>query len=436
MAVSVRPASRITLNHEQTTALDNLLAFIADPDPVSNFFVLSGFAGTGKTFLMGEVVAKSTKSRIKFAFTAPTNKAAKVLRGIAGSACTTFSLLGLRIDKSGEVKKLITSEKPVDLSEIHVIWVDEGSMVGEVLHDILCDQANFNNIKVVFMGDPAQLPPVKEIASKIWTAGHPTSYLTKVERHDNQILTLVTEIRNRMLDFSPSIKIATDRSMTEDGSDWQGVLKLAKVEFKREIAKAADAGVFLDGSLGKVIAWRNARVDEYNDLIRYAIFGGAASRGYYLAGDRIIAASPCKKTDDETLLATDDEAIVESTIDCQHPFAPEYKAIELRCRNESNKQIRLLVIHPESLEKYNDDCTILAHNAKSNPRLWKKFWEQKDLFHEIKYAYAITAHRSQGSTYQTVFVDTPDILGNRNRKEAFQCLYVACSRPTTRLIVT
>jgi len=51
----------------------------------------------------------------------------------------------------------------------------------------------------------------------------------------------------------------------------------------------------------------------------------------------------------------------------------------------------------------------------------------------VKYAYAITAHRAQGSTYDTVYVDYQDILMNRERYEAFQCLYVASSRPRKTL---
>jgi len=64
------------------------------------------------------------------------------------------------------------------------------------------------------------------------------------------------------------------------------------------------------------------------------------------------------------------------------------------------------------------------------------FLGHQDLFHPVKYAYALTAHRSQGSTYENVWVDTSDILYNRERREAFQCLYTACSRPTKRLNLT
>ena len=278
------------------------------------------------------------------------------------------------------------------------------------------------------MGDIAQLPPVKEVQSPIWVVDWPRATLSKVMRHDNQILKLVTHIREKAAQFNPSITIASDNANGE------GVWKLTAKTFKDSMYKAATEGWFADGTKAKVIAWRNVRVAEYNQLIRMAIYGAEARPGHFMPGERIIAAAPCMRGDD-VLLATDDEAFVESSTECLHPVEGHYKTLELKCLTEGKKSIRLWVIHPDAVDGYNADCDALAHEAKKNPKLWKKFWELKELFHEVKYAYAITAHRSQGSTYETCFVDYQDILYNRNRKEAFQCLYVACSRPTTRLFL-
>lgn len=427
--VTAPASSAICLNPEQEVAVSALLAFISDPDPASPFFILKGYAGTGKTFIMKEVLRRCSHSAARFAFTTPTNKAAKVLRAVTGEARTIYSLLGLRIEKSGEVKELVGGEAPQDLSELDVIFLDEASMVNRHLFSLLKQEANDNNLKIVFMGDAGQLPPVGEAESPVWACDNGAS-LTQVMRYDNQILKLVTAIRSAMNDFCPSITIKTDNAGGE------GVWKLAKQSFKEAIVAAAQSGAFADGNKAKVIAWRNVRVAEYNDLIRYSIFGAAAKPGYYVVGDRIVATAPCKRGDD-ILLSTDDEAIVESFIDTVHPLEPKYRAIELKCRTETNALIRVLVLHPESQHDFDNDCQTLAHQAKAkaNGKLWKKFWNLKDSFHEIKYAYAITSHRAQGSTYETVFVDYADILYNRNRKEAFQCLYVACSRPTTKLVL-
>lgn len=421
---NMAPASgALRLTEDQQRALSAMLDFIADPD--SFFFVLGGYAGTGKTFLMREVVARCSSSHAQFAFTAPTNKAAKVLRAITGQACTIFSFLGLRIEKNGEFKELVSAETPEDMSLFDVIFVDEASMVNARLMKHLEDVAKYYKVKIIFLGDPAQLPPVGEFESPVWRI-QSSSQLTKVMRYDNQILKLVTSIRDVVNSPAPCINIRSDN----DGQE--GVWKLTKQKFKEAIYNAAEKGGFADGTRGKVIAWRNARVSEYNDLIRRAIFGAAAMPGNYLMGDRIIATAPCKRGDD-SLLHTDDEAIVQSVMATTHPTHPKYHAWELKCETELGKTIRLIVLHPRSEAEFQKDCEELAHRARSNGKLWKQFWELKDIFHEIKYAYAITAHRAQGSTYESVYVDFQDILLNRNRREAFQCLYVATSRPTKRL---
>lgn len=420
-------ASAVELNPEQKIAVSRLLEFIEDFNPSSWYFCFTGYAGTGKTFTLREVVARCRSSASSFAYTAPTNKAAKVLKQVTGDACTIYSLLGLRVDKSGELKQVVTGRTP-DLSNLDVIVVDEASMVNRNLFDILRVTAERWGLKVVFMGDLAQLPPVGEPSSLALTGSLNGANLTRVMRHDNSILTFATIVREQVTSLTPSIKIRSDN----DGVG--GVWKLSQREFKERIFAAAQAGDFADGTTAKVIAWRNVRVAEYNAIARAGIFGADAIPGFYLPGDRIVAAGPCERGDDY-LMGTDDEAIIESVTNCVHPLEPKYHAIELKARTEDNRVVRLLVIHPQSKLAFDNDCQALAHEARGNPKLWKRFWEHKELFHDIRYANAITAHRSQGSTYQTVFVDANDVLYNRNRKEAFQCLYVACTRPTTRLFL-
>jgi len=374
-----------SLNVDQTLAVQSLIDFIQDPYPPSWHFCFTGFAGTGKTFCMREVVAKCKQSATSFAYTAPTNKAAKVLRNVTGDACTIYSLLGLRVDKSGELKQVVTG-KPVDLSDLDVIVVDEASMVNANLFSILETTAKRFN------------------------------------------LTFATRVREQIGHIAPSIKIASDHD--EHGGVW----KLTSRDFKMEIFNAAQRGDFADGQFAKIIAWRNVRVAEYNAIARAALWGADAINGFFLPGDRVVAAGLCERGD-EVIMSTDDEAIVESVANCVHPFEPKYHAIELKVRREDNAVVRLLVLHPESKTQFENDSQGLAHEARGNAKLWKRFWEHKELFHDIRYAYAITAHRSQGSTYNTVFVDYQDILYNRNRKEAFQCLYVAATRPTTKLFL-
>lgn len=77
----------------------------------------------------------------------------------------------------------------------------------------------------------------------------------------------------------------------------------------------------------------------------------------------------------------------------------------------------------------------LLQQARENSRLWPGFWTFLETFHSVRHGYAITAHRSQGSTYEQAFVNSSDIFCNQNRSEAFRCLYVAATRPKKRLFL-
>lgn len=415
-------------NSDQASAIEELTAFLTAPYVADPFYVFDGPAGSGKTFCQMEVLKKyGPNGRRSLAFTATTNKAAKVVRHLLGHACTIYSLLGLRIQANGEVKEL-TAQKAefIDLSEIDAVFVDEAGMIPYKLMTLIKEAAVIHNLRFVFVADQYQLPPVGEKESPIWKLPQRVS-LTKVERHDNSILELVTRIRLAM--DKPIMNIKIDSA--NDGKE--GVWKINKMDFKNKIIADAEAGAFGDTNTTKIIAWRNATTSAYNGIIRRAIFG--ASLNVYEVGERVIAASPCVNGSGEVMLGTDEEAIVEGIATSRHPQAPEFQSIVLKVRGEDNMIYQLTVIHPASQLSYENALQTLSHDAKTNPKLWKQFWKMKELFHDIKYAYAITAHRAQGSTYENVYVDYQDILLNRERREAFQCLYVATSRPTTKLFL-
>ena len=66
---------------------------------------------------------------------------------------------------------------------------------------------------------------------------------------------------------------------------------------------------------------------------------------------------------------------------------------------------------------------------------WREFWELKLLFHDVRYAYSLTIHKAQGSTFENVFVDVRDLYINRKTYERNQLLYVAVTRSAKRLFI-
>jgi exodeoxyribonuclease-5 len=414
------------LNPEQTAALEATVKWLAGP--FEPFFVLKGSAGTGKTYCIRELTNK-TKGR--FIFTAPTNKATKVLRDSVTQddykpECRTiYSLLGLRIEPNGEVKELKVPEDPIDLSEYKAIIVDEGSMVNKQLFDYIKLTAEKYHIRFLFLGDAAQLPPVGEQMSPIWAISN-GAQLTKVMRYDNTILELATRLRGQVDAFSPTIKLAD----ANDGAE--GIWKLEEGKFVRSIMATCDD--FTKPNQSKVIAWRNVEVDRFNKLIRDCIFDHPVLP--WLVGDRVLFSAPARDLDDEPVASTDDEGTIDRVEEEWHAIYGDMKTYRITLTLDTNKVVTARVLHPDSQAAYAAKVDQLAAAAKSNGRRWKDFWTFKDAFHQLKYAYAITAHRAQGSTYDTAYVYWQDILLNRNRQEAFRCLYVACTRPSRALVLS
>jgi len=150
----------------------------------------------------------------------------------------------------------------------------------------------------------------------------------------------------------------------------------------------------------------------------------------------VIFTEPAKDgSDGETIATTDEEGEVTHVSTDEHPLYPEFTVYKLTILLDSGAVVRAMPLHESSQRDFDDKVARLADEAKAAPRRWGAFWEFKEAFHALRHAYAITAHRAQGSTYDSVFVDVPDILRNPNRQEAFRCLYVACSRPKHKLIL-
>lgn len=424
------------LNEDQKAAIAAVVQWLADDS--SSMFTLYGSAGVGKTTTMREL-AQSIEGRVLF--TAPTNKATKVLRETLANddytpECSTiYSALGLVLDTSGEFREIVNA-KAIDLTKYAAIIVDESSMVGGKLWPFL-EIAMRAGIKFVFVGDRAQLPPVKEGESTVFSSSRecPKFELTKVVRHDNNILLVSQHIR-RAIDLQfPKLNF---------GQFAGNGVRIAGDNFEQLIL--ADPESFLVNC--KVVAWRNVMVAHYNKILRQAIYGKMAKIPF-LATERVVFAAPVavtvtqkvgnKVVEDRRVLAhTDEEGIIESVEECPHPNHDDILCFQLTITVDcpEARRITAYALHPKGKQAYSAQLNELEGAARMKRSNWKYFWQFREDFHDIRPAYAITAHRSQGSTYRRTFVNWQDILSNPNRTEAIRCLYVACTRPREELILS
>lgn len=432
-----QPAPEMTPTPEQASALSGMIEFIDDweANHADPFFCLKGYAGTGKSYsitLLAKNKLDDGRPRFRpsqICFTAPTNKAVKVLRNYldgaglqASPSKTIYSLLGLSLQANGEVKELAKPEEPVDLSGYKVIIVDEASMVNRFLMDAIREASEEWNVPFIFMGDPAQLPPVGEITSPVWKVSRGAE-LTTVMRYGNSMLDLATAIRKIVDSPFPSIKIDTNEPVFRWGkADW-----LNQIEANLELFKTGDA---------KIIAWRNVTVDTHNNYIRRLIFGTEAKRNAWLPDDQIVARAPLKDLEGFTFMQNAEEARILEVAIGSHPLYKEFEIFNLLVEHESGKKHTIRTLTPTGKFHVDNRLNELSMEAKGGKRYkWKEFWELKDAFHDVRHAYAWTSHMSQGSSVKKVFIDLEDIMLNRNRAEAFRSLYVACTRQREELHV-
>lgn len=420
-------------NDQQKDAIHRMIDFCS-PSNGDVMFMLEGSAGTGKTTCVQEVVAAHQDKR--FVLTAPTNKATKVLRemgerkGTEGVKYSTiYSLLGLRVTKDEFVRVEPLGESAVN--EYDVVIVDEASMVNKNLMNFITEASVHTSAKFLFMGDPLQLPPVGEADSDTFSIAKKAK-LTKVMRHDNQILTFATSLRDCILN-------STMPEFRSDNDENGGVYTVDYKRMQNQIRKAyTSESYFVDPNSCKTVAWRNAAVNDYNQFIRQALYEDKANESFVL-DERVVATHPipCFQNPQQFDMTTDEEGNVVELEVKQHPMFEEFKVYHLKVETEFNDAwADCFVVHPESYRAYNDTLGDLASAAKARRGTWGAFWALKNEYmHDVRPCHAITAHRSQGSTYRNVFVDVQDILSNRNRREALRCLYVAASRASNVLVL-
>lgn len=418
------------LKGKQLVAYDRIEKWLYERN---RFFRLMGYSGTGKTFLLKHF--DESHQHLDVAYTTPTNKATKILARTLGhpmSCATIYSLLGIRMVAHEERLVLEFPRRPVDISRYDVIVVDESSMLNTELVDYI-DKISFqNHARWLFVGDRAQLNPVGEKISPVWTIDCDEYELDEVLRHDNQILEFVTHIRSLIQKYSQKrdarVRIKSNHAKGE------GVWHVTNKNFVKYIKRAADQGLFTEVDRVKVIAWRNRRVDQINEIVRNQLFGRIAQREQLLIGDRVMLRDPVT-AGRQVIANVDDEGTISSVGVGHHAFHRDIKAYHVVLSLDDGRALDLQIVHPESVGLLADRLNALAVDAKAGRSPWSHFWGLKESFHNLRYSHALTGHRSQGSTYESVLIDSGDILENSDELEALRCLYVGCSRATTKLVV-
>lgn len=425
------PSDRaLVLTAEQVAALDALDAFVRGQEKL---YLLTGYAGTGKTTLLQQFISslRVHGDRRKVVLSAFSNKATKVLATMAEqwqlevdtmTCCTLLGLKPIINENTGNQEFLPDRQQRSQVERYHLVIVDECSMVNEELWELLVQAVSnlYGHTQILFVGDPAQLPPVNEPESACFRQIHHKSELTEVVRYGGAIGVVAEDIRRNLTRAHlPRLHSDTNADYTE------GCFVLPRQVWETLMLKAFTSESYRSNpDQVRALAYTNRRVAQLNQIIRREIYGSAALR--FVAGERLIAVNPCLE-EDAIILPTSAECEV---IEVEQGRDREWPIWHLFVETEDQRLRMLRVLHESGQQQMSRRLDELAREKR-----WMEFWDLRQRFHAVDYAYSLTIHKSQGSTFQDVFVDIPSMAANRKVIERNQLCYVAFTRAAKRLFV-
>lgn len=438
---------------------------------------LVGYAGTGKTWLLARIAEWAVRNRYDVKVAAPTHKAAAVISDkldISGVEVRTIhSLLGLRLepdydlDTGGRILVANDTSKKVKRG---LVICDEASMVGSVLKEHI---DKLHGVQWLFVGDLAQLPPVGEGVSEL--LDDPDATLDEVLRQANgsEIINVATRIRGGDLSMEHVPDLDVRRVPDADAM------------FDAALERFKSQQYALDPSHARMLVFRNVRrkslnlkmrsllVDDplpYSPgewLVMYAAFSPAKSKLAVMADEakkhkqRTGSGRLWKRFFDykernegsinslhvseevKVLSATESETTLgDWTFACWRleVLDRDGKTHELPVLKEEEqpryaKILSELVAKCHALRKQRDEQPDGSHEwgrlDTERKQTWGLYFSLEDTFAQVDYGYAMTVHKSQGSTFDHVYVDVPDLLSSGGMQQ--RILYTAVTRPAKSL---
>ena len=456
-----------TLNGDQKKSFDELKDFIYDRNDDS-IYVLKGWAGTGKTYCVSFLVRYvldviyPNKNWYKIAVTGPTNKSVRVIKKTTGiknprvTFQTIHKLLGLteRITSDGQQEFVNQGDFEPQIKKTKLLIIDEVSMLNDDLfHEILRYRSD---IKIICMGDPAQIPPVGKpdcipfMDELLEMYGIKTLELKTIMRQkgDNPIIDTSVLIRTDL--ENPYIETGIESNLNDRGEGIEFLnLNSSSIResFNDILSSYFNSEEFKeDPEYSKIIAWRNKTVEKMNQLVRKVIYGDESIGSKILLGEKLIANNPIIEMG-QILFNTNDEFTVdkfeiktEKVRVADEEGGLKYYETGVTFLNDEDKKITYFIdiLHEDS-ESYFfvlvNKLKKIAIEKKGKEKSWIKYYDFIRRFADVSYAYSITAHKSQGSTYTTAFVLEDDIDVNPNVVERNRIKYTAYTRSSKKLYV-
>ena len=407
----------ITLTKDQQNALEAFGRFMTDPTKI--VFVLSGYSGTGKTTLVKTLLEQMPNfmkthrllnpkaNEYQIELTATTNKAAENFSQLSGKEVNTIhSYLGLRVNTNYETGVTTLVPRSMEPKQGILLFIDEASYVDSNLLRLIFKLTK--DCKIVFIGDPAQLTPIKSSGTPVFTGHFPGAHLSQVVRQaeGNPIVDLSTKFRE-------TVNSGEFFSFTPDG---QSIKYLERSDFNKAIESefTRPDWKYQDS---KVLAWTNKCTIGYNHAVRDHVKGNPN----FQVGDYAV----CNKYVQVGNKSIKTDQLVQIT--SISPDTSEYDV----AGNQFTLDNSISVFMPKSLA----DKNALIKKARAAEQF--TIVERADnQWIDLRAAYACTVNKAQGSTFDRVFIDLDDIKRCNSGDQIARMLYVGVSRARQQVFLT
>lgn len=423
----------MTLTPHQQAAFDSLMNF-ASLDSTAGMAVLSGYAGTGKTFLVGKLISELKQGGVrKLAVAAPTHKALSVLAAKIDTPVdflTVHSLLGYKMTANEDVKMAERSNPP-SLDKFNFVIIDESSMIGaKFFSDIVLHRGW---TKVLFVGDPAQLPPIGEPQRS------PVFDRVQFQVHLSEVVRQAAE--NPIIALSMAVRAAHEAGATMDSRAVLSAVPASAFNIgitQREVLGQWALDEHKDGRDCRILAYTNARVLALNADIHEALHGATPTP--FVPGERVIvheARDSVRSADHPGVrvsLRTSEELTVRS-VEWQKSSFDRYD-LHVVAEMDSGACVCGIWLDEEKqreTQRRFSEARVLTDRQEKR-RAFQRAFAFRESFLDLRHAYAMTVHKSQGSTFDTALIDLPDLM-RMPPAEFNQALYVAITRPREYLAI-
>lgn len=453
-ASTKNPPSRAIVDITKTRVCGHTCIKVDSDD---GLFLTNGYIVTHNTTLVG-VLLREVADQLRIAVAAPTNKAVGVLRQKVGDVPAEFrsihSFLGLKMREREDGTMECSPDGLPSLHEYDLVIIDECSMIGDKLFELIVTMQR--GARILFVGDPAQLPPVERS-----TVVPQVSATFSHVQHRAMLSEVVRQARdNPIIALSMKIREAIERGNAMHANEISAALPNG-AESHACVAFGGEATIFnwalsalQSGMDARIVAYTNQAVDGYNRALHHALHGPGAP---FAIGERVIVNEQTDEAREAPGISADylrcrrvsmhtsEEGVVRAIARDDHPFYAQVPACKVLIeRDGGGTVIGYIPIDRQAFE------------AEKN-RLWQEWRELKAIeaaagravdaamvqrrkdastkasafsraFLPIRHVYAITAHKSQGSTIDTVVVDLTNLAKIRDPFTYNRSLYVAATR--------